>query len=120
LYYESNFKGITVKHVYQKKYKSTVLRLLGFVYWHIVSLTIGFLNILIGKLKGAKVIYNVQGIYPDLLIEEGGLKSKPVIAILKWLEHLENEKKTGQRPTQGHTQAGQLSETGYTFHQQDT
>jgi len=105
LYYESNFKGIIVKHVYQKKYKSTVLRLLGFVYWHIVSfflglcekkvdvilspsppLTIGFLNILIGKLKGAKVIYNVQEIYPDLLIEEGGLSSKPVISFLKWME----------------------------------
>jgi glycosyltransferase involved in cell wall biosynthesis len=78
---------------------------LGFVYWHIVSfflglcekkvdvilspsppLTIGFLNILIGKLKGAKVIYNVQEIYPDLLIEEGGLSSKPVISFLKWME----------------------------------
>jgi len=40
LYYESNYKGIKVKHVYQKKYKSTLLRLLGFVYWHIVSLVI--------------------------------------------------------------------------------
>ena len=105
LYYESSFKGIKVKHVYQKKYKSTALRLFGFIYWHIVSfflgisekkidailspsppLTIGFLNILIGKIKGAKIIYNVQEIYPDLLIEEGGLKSKPVISFLKWME----------------------------------
>jgi hypothetical protein len=37
LYYESYFQGIKVKHVYQKKYKSTIRRLLGFVYWHIVS-----------------------------------------------------------------------------------
>ncbi len=105
LYYESIFKGIPVKHVYQKKYKSTILRMFGFVYWHIVSfflsiteknvdlilspsppLTIGFLNILIGKIKKAKVIYNVQEIYPDLLIENGGLKSKPIISLLKWME----------------------------------
>lgn len=105
LYYESTFNGIKVKHVYQKKYKSTLLRLLGFVYWHIVSfilalfeknvdlilspsppLTIGFLNVIIAKLKGAKVIYNVQEIYPDLMIEEGGLKSGLTISFLKWME----------------------------------
>jgi colanic acid biosynthesis glycosyl transferase WcaI len=105
LYYESNYKGIKVKHVYQKKYKSTLLRLLGFVYWHIVSLilalcekkvdlilspspplTLGFLNLIIAKLKGAKVIYNVQEIYPDLLIEKGGLKSGLSISFLKWME----------------------------------
>lgn len=105
LYYESLFNGIKVKHVYQKKYKSSLLRMFGFVYWHIVSfflgifekkvdvilspsppLTIGFLNILIGKIKGAKVVYNVQEIYPDLLIEEGGLKSKWIISFLKWME----------------------------------
>lgn len=105
LYYESNFKGIPVKHIFQKKYKSALLRMLGFVYWHIVSfflgiaerkvdiilspsppLTIGFLNIFIGKIKKAKVIYNVQEIYPDLLIEEGGLKLKPIISFFKWME----------------------------------
>jgi len=49
-------------------------------------LTIGFVNLIIGKIKKAKVVYNVQEIYPDFLIEKGGLKSKPVIRILKWLE----------------------------------
>ena len=107
LYYESYFQGIKVKHVYQKKYKSTIRRLLGFVYWHIVSfllalfekkvdlilspsppLTIGLLNVIIAKLKGTKVIYNVQEIYPDLLIEEGGLKSNVVISFLKWMERI--------------------------------
>ena len=107
LYYESYFQGIKVKHVYQKKYKSTIRRLLGFVYWHIVSfllalfekkvdlilspsppLTIGLLNVIIAKLKGTKVVYNVQEIYPDLLIEEGGLKSKVVISFLKWMEKI--------------------------------
>lgn len=67
LFYESNFHGIRVKHVYQKKFKSTYLRMLGFIYWHLVTfflgifennidvilspsppLSIGFINILIG------------------------------------------------------------------------
>ncbi len=105
MYFESNYKGIKVKHVPQKKFKSTILRILGFVYWHIASfllglfekrvqlilspsppLTIGFINIILSRLKGAKVIYNVQEIYPDLLIESGGLKSGWIISILKWLE----------------------------------
>ena len=37
MYYTSNFNGIVVYHVPQKKYKSTVLRLIGFVKWHILS-----------------------------------------------------------------------------------
>ncbi|MCS4227941.1 glycosyltransferase involved in cell wall biosynthesis [Sphingobacterium sp. BIGb0165] len=107
LYYTSSFNGIKVLHIPQKKFGSTALRILGFVYWHILSLilglaekrvsailspspplTIGFINLLIGKVKGAKVVYNVQEIYPDFLIEQGGLKSKPIIAALKWLEKL--------------------------------
>lgn len=105
LYYESDFKGIKVKHVYLKKNKRTLLRLLGFIYWHIISfcigafeknvdiilspsppLTIGMLNIILGKLKGARVVYNVQEIYPDILMDGGGLNSKPIIVFLKWLE----------------------------------
>ena len=86
LYKKSSFKGISVYHVPQKKFKSTLLRLVGFVYWHAVSflmalfmknidvilspsppLTIGRLNNWLGKLKGCKVVYNVQEIYPDIL-----------------------------------------------------
>ena len=86
LYKKSSFKGIPVYHVPQKKFKSTLLRLVVFVYWHIVSflmalfmknidvilspsppLTIGRLNNWLGKLKGCKVVYNVQEIYPDIL-----------------------------------------------------
>lgn len=85
-YKKSLFSGIPVYHVPQKKFKSTLLRLIGFVYWHIVSffvgltiknvdvivspsppLTIGRLNNWLGKLKGCKVVYNVQEIYPDIL-----------------------------------------------------
>src|SRR5690606_15389112 len=105
LYYESNFNGIRVLHIPQKKFKSTLLRIVGFIFWHLMALilglaqrninailspspplTIGFVNLIIGKIKKAKIIYNVQEIYPDFLIEQGGLKSKPVIKILKWLE----------------------------------
>lgn len=105
LYYESNFDGIKVIHVPQKKFRSALLRIIGFAYWHVLSfflalvqskidviispsppLTIGLINILVGKLKGAKIIYNVQEIYPDFLINQGLLKSKLIIRILKVLE----------------------------------
>lgn len=101
IYKESNFYGIKVIHVPQKKFKSTALRIIGFVYWHIISfilglcirnvsvivspsppLSIGMLNLILGKLKGCKVIYNVQEIYPDILKKKTG----PVIAFLKKVE----------------------------------
>jgi glycosyltransferase involved in cell wall biosynthesis len=54
-------------------------------------LTIGFVSILIAKIKNAKFIYNVQEIYPDLLIKNGTIKSNIVIKLLKKLErHIYN------------------------------
>ena len=47
---ESYFHGIHVIHIPQKKFKSTLLRLLGFVYWHIVAFLIGL------SLRNIKVI----------------------------------------------------------------
>ena len=98
----SKFNGMTVLHVPQKKFKSTLLRLIGFVYWHIVSffiglsikhvdlilspsppLTVGWMNLGLAKLKGCKVIYNVQEIYPDILKMKGGF----ILRFLKWMEH---------------------------------
>ena len=97
----SKYHGITVLHVPQKKFKSTALRLLGFIYWHIVSffigltikhvdlilspsppLTVGWMNLGLAKLKGCKVIYNVQEIYPDILKLKGGF----VLKFLRWME----------------------------------
>ena len=105
LYYVSNFKGILVYHIPLKKYKSTLKRIFSFIYWHIASLlfalslkkinfvlspsppiSIGFISLLIAKIKGAKVVYNVQEIYPDLLINQGNLKSTLIINLLKKLE----------------------------------
>ena len=98
---ESNYHGIRVLHVPQKKFKSTALRLLGFLYWHFVSffiglfirhvdlilspsppLTIGLLNLWLAWFKGCKVVYNVQEIYPDILKLKGGMALK----VLRWME----------------------------------
>lgn len=92
LFKKSVYKGIPVYHVPQKKFKSTLLRLIGFIYWHVISffvglciknvdvilspsppLTIGYLNLWLAKLKGCKVVYNVQEIYPDILGKKEGL-----------------------------------------------
>ena len=105
LFYESDFDGIRVIHVPLKKYKSTIIRILSFLYWHFISLiiglsikkvdfilspspplSIGLISILIAKKSRAKFIYNVQEIYPDLLIKNGALKSNLIIKSLKWLE----------------------------------
>lgn len=98
---ESDYHGMRVLHVPQKKFKSTALRILGFVYWHFVSffiglfirhvdlilspsppLTIGLLNLCLARLKGCKVVYNVQEIYPDILKLKGGMALK----VLRWME----------------------------------
>ena len=105
LFYESDFNGIRVIHVPLKKYKSTIIRISSFIYWHLLSLiiglsikkidfilspspplSIGLISILIAKKNRAKFIYNVQEIYPDLLIKNGALKSNIIIKSLKWLE----------------------------------
>ena len=105
LFYQSDFNGIKVFHIPLKKYRGTFFRMLSFIYWHKMSffvglflkrpdviltpsppLTSGLLAILLAKLKGAKTIYNVQEIYPDLLINLGHLKNTFVINFLKRLE----------------------------------
>jgi glycosyltransferase involved in cell wall biosynthesis len=105
IYYESNFNGIRVIHIPLKKYKSTIIRIFSFIYWHFFSLcigltikninfilspspplSIGVISILIAKKNRAKFIYNVQEIYPDLLIKNGSLKSSLIIKLLNWLE----------------------------------
>ena len=90
LIYTSIFNGIRIYHIPLKKYKSHLVRILSFIYWHIASfiiglflkkpdiilspsppLTNGLVAILLAKIKGAKSIYNIQEIYPDLLIKLG-------------------------------------------------
>ena len=78
---------------------------MSFLYWHVASLilgltlkrvnfvispspplSIGFISLMISKIKGAKAVYNVQEIYPDLLINQGNLKSTLIINLLKKFE----------------------------------
>lgn len=94
----SDFDGIRVYHVPQKKFKGTALRMLGFLYWHLVSfflilgirgidvllspsppLTVGQLNLWLGRLKRCKVVYNVQEIYPDILGLPDGVVRRALI-----------------------------------------
>ena len=89
---ESRYHGMRVFHVPQKKFRRSLLRMAGFVYWHAVSFflilcmrrvdvilspspppTIGELNLWIGRLKRCRVVYNVQEIYPDLLEHHSGV-----------------------------------------------
>lgn len=98
---KSSLNGIEVIHIPQKKFKNTLLRLLGFSYFHIAALitvlfighidailspspplTLGWLNLLLKKLKRCKAVYNVQEIYPDIL----NLKDGFVKRFLKWME----------------------------------
>lgn len=92
LFKKSIYHGVEVYHVPQKKFKNTLLRLVGFLYWHIISffltlsirnvdvilspsppLTIGQMNLWLGRLKKCRVIYNVQEVYPDILNMKEGL-----------------------------------------------
>jgi glycosyltransferase involved in cell wall biosynthesis len=105
LFFTSNFNGIKVYHIPLKKYKSYFIRILSFIYWHFTSLIIGLflkksdiilspsppltsglISVLIAKIKGSKSIYNVQEIYPDLLINHGKLRNPVIIKFLKILE----------------------------------
>ena len=105
LYYESIYNEIKIFHIPLRKYNNTLFRLFSFIYWHIFSilisfkikkidfilspsppLTIGIVSIIIAFFKRAKCIYNVQEIYPDLLIKQGALKSKLLINIFSIME----------------------------------
>jgi colanic acid biosynthesis glycosyl transferase WcaI len=105
LFFTSNFKGIKVYHIPLTKYENSIIRILSFIYWHFASLIIGLflkkpdiiltpspplssglISIFLSKIKGSKCVYNVQEIYPDLLIKHGGLTNKGIIKLLKILE----------------------------------
>ena len=105
LFFTSNFNGIKVYHIPLKKYKSSLIRILSFIYWHLASLIIGLflkkpdiiltpsppltsglISILLARIKGSKSVYNVQEIYPDLLINHGRLTNPVIIKFLKILE----------------------------------
>lgn len=105
LFYMSSHNGIDAYHVAQRKYSNSLLRIIGFLYWHLMSfliaislkkidviispsppLSIAVLNIIIAKFKKSKTIYNIQEIYPDLLIESGKLNNRLICNFLRKIE----------------------------------
>jgi glycosyltransferase involved in cell wall biosynthesis len=105
LFFTSSLNGIIVYHLPFIKYRNTFFRILSFIYLHLFSflfsffigkidvilspsppLSIGFVSILIAKFKGSKTIYNIQELYPDLLIQKGIFNNKLVILGLRKLE----------------------------------
>lgn len=68
--------------------KSIFIGKIDFILTPSPPLTSGLLSGLVAKLKGAKSIYNVQEIYPDVLIKQGAIRSKFIIKSLKILENL--------------------------------
>lgn len=106
LFYTSIFKDIKVYHLPMRKFKWTLFRLLSFIYWHTYSiifgifikgvstilspsppLTIGLVSLFLAKIKGSRLIYNVQELYPDILIEKG-ISTSIIIKPLKLIELL--------------------------------
>ena len=105
LYYKSDYKGIKVYHIPQSKPQSFLKRGFQFIKFHLLSfligcflpkydviltpsppLTIGLVTVILAKLKGAKAIYNVQEIYPDIVVYEGIIKNSFFIKLLERLE----------------------------------
>ena len=103
----SNYRGIPVFHALMPRKGSNVfMRLLAWANFHILStffgsifisrpdiiitpsppLTIGISAWLIGKLRGAQFIYNVQEIYPDIAIRLGAVRNGLAIRFLYALE----------------------------------
>lgn len=49
-------------------------------------ITSGFLSGIVAKMRGAKAIYNVQEVYPDVIIKQGGITNPLIIKFLKFIE----------------------------------
>ncbi len=103
----SEYRGIPVYHAAMPpKSPSVVQRILGWVGFHIVStiaglftvprpdvilspsppLSIGVSAWIIGAVRGARYVYNVQEIYPDIAVNLGALKNPTAIRALEALE----------------------------------
>jgi colanic acid biosynthesis glycosyl transferase WcaI len=106
LFYRSDFHGIPVIHVKMgKKSRSVFARLASWIGFHILStlaglrgprpdviicpsppLTIALSAWVLSIRHGARYIYNVQEIYPDIAIKLGALRNKLLIGFFHALE----------------------------------
>jgi colanic acid biosynthesis glycosyl transferase WcaI len=103
----SDYRGIRVYHAWMpRKGRSVTLRLLAWVWFHVVStlaalvlarkpsvifvpsppLTAGVSAWVLGRLRSAPFVYNVQEIYPDIAINLGALKNGTLIRLMYALE----------------------------------
>lgn len=103
----SDYHGIPVYHAAMPaKSPSVAARILGWIGFHAVStiaglvalprpdviivpsppLSIGVSAWIVARLRGARFIYNVQEIYPDIAINLGALKNRRAIRALEALE----------------------------------
>lgn len=103
----SDYRGIRVYHAWMpRKGPSVILRLLAWVWFHLVStlaaavlarrpdvilapsppLTAGVSAWILGRLRSAPFVYNVQEIYPDIAINLGALKNPALIRLMYGLE----------------------------------
>jgi colanic acid biosynthesis glycosyl transferase WcaI len=105
--YRSRCGGIPVYHAYVPSKGSRVReRLKDYLRFHLIStaagllavgkydlilapsppLTIGLSAWLLGLLRRAPFIYNVQEIYPDIAVSLGVLQNKRLIGLMQWIE----------------------------------
>jgi colanic acid biosynthesis glycosyl transferase WcaI len=103
----SEYHGIPVYHAAMPaKGRSVALRVLGWVWFHAISILAGVLLVrrpdviltpsppltngaaawLLGVLRRVPFVYNVQEIYPDIAINLGALRNRWLIAALRGLE----------------------------------
>ena len=102
---KTTYYGIPVTHCFQYKSKNKLIRGLFILYFHwsfltyfmfnnrpdIIfapspPLTSGFLAGMIGKLFDIRVVYNVQEVYPDILLKTTKKMPKFLWSFLKWIE----------------------------------
>jgi glycosyltransferase involved in cell wall biosynthesis len=115
LLYHSSIDGVQVWHIrIPMKGSRLYSRLLDYIYFHLMALlvgtvmtgrqeiiftpspplTMGVIGWLLGRLKRAASVYNVQEIYPDFIINQGIVKNKVLIRLLKRLERFVYQKNT--------------------------
>jgi len=109
LVYRSTFGGIAVWHVaLPAKGQRVWVRALDFIRFHILSLavslfalgrqdvviatspplTIGIVSWLIAGRLGAKSVYKVAELYPDLAIRQGVVRNRGLIRAMTWVERV--------------------------------
>ena len=103
----SDYRGMRVFHAWMpRKGRSVLLRLLAWIWFHVVStvaalvlarrpavilvpsppLTAGLSAWVLGGLRSAPFVYNVQEIYPDIAINLGALRNPTAIRMMYALE----------------------------------